>query len=293
MHKPSHLSVAEAPHHAKKRANRKRRNWNRPLRRFAALLFLAEVAVLLFANPYLHVSKVQINGLQTLSSDQVFAEARIPARANIFLMALREPFGKRLTANPVIAQASRAIRLPDTLVLTVRERRPFATLALGDSFWLLDPKGIPFRALDAPAPSLPILRLPPNLVSEDVALGKPLPGPYLHDAYMLLALLATTDNLRSTKITVDQNANLCLNRRDSLLIKLGQPDDLPQKVALAQATVAAQGGALARNAEYIDVSCPQQPVWMPRKVGGRESKSRESKNGDPSRFASPGSDTLE
>ncbi len=70
----------------------------------------------------------------------------------------------------------------------------------------------------------------------------------------------TNPDLDGAKITVDQNLNLCLNRKDNLQIRLGQPDSLPQKVALADATVSADGGALARQAAYIDVSSPQQPV---------------------------------
>jgi hypothetical protein len=35
-------------------------------------------------------------------------------------------------------------------------------------------------------------------------------------------------------------------------------------MALAQAAVTAGGGQIALHAAYIDVSCPQQPAFMPR-----------------------------
>ena len=52
-------------------------------------------------------------------------------------------------------------------------------------------------------------------------------------------------------------------------IKLGQPDDLPQKLALAQAAVGWHGGAFARRAACIDVSSPQQPVYTLRADAGK------------------------
>ncbi len=247
----------------KKRHNRKRRNWHPIIRRVCALMLLAEIAYLLLGNPYLRVTHVRIDGLQTLPPQQVFAEARVPAHTNIFLM-LAQRFSRRLTQDPVIDSVKPSIELPRTLVLTVTERQPYAIMTAQDQYWVLDKKGIPFRTLDAPPPNVPLLQLQ-DAAPDQIVLGKPLQMPWLHDAYTLLALISDRKNMEVAKIKVDQNANLCLNRKDNLQIKLGQPDGLPQKVALAQATLSWQGGAIARRAAYIDVSCPDQPVWMPRK----------------------------
>ena len=149
-HPPTSRLVPSAP--PKKRVNRRRRDWNRIIRRVCGVALLAELGVLLFANPHLNVTQVRINGLQTLPAPQVFAEARVPARTNIFWMALREPFAARLSRDPVIDHVTRTIALPHTLVLNVTERQPFATLAVagaegGQDYWLLDRKGVPFRRL--------------------------------------------------------------------------------------------------------------------------------------------------
>ena len=241
--------------------------WNRGLRLFALAGFLAEAGVLLLANPYLHVTKVRVVGTQTLTAQQVFDEANVPARTNIFEM-LRQPFVKRLAQDPVVDHASRFIRLPDTLVLTVTERQPRAVLAASGQFWLLDSKGVPYRQLEAPVRGLPTVQVASAVLPETPTLGHPLHAVWLPDVSRLLTLLEKSPELARTlggaKITVDQNLNLCLNRTDQLQIRLGQPDSLPRKMALADAAVSAYGGALARQASYIDVSCPQQPVWRPR-----------------------------
>ncbi len=241
--------------------------WNRGLRLFALAGFMAEAGVLLLANPYFHVTKVRVVGTQTLTAQQVFEEASVPAHTNIFAL-LRQPFVKRMAQDPVVDHASRSIRLPDTLVLTVAERQPYAVLAAPGQFWLLDSKGVPYRQLPAPMRGLPTVQVAAAVLPDAVTLGKPLHAVWLPDVKRLLTLMDKSPELSRTlggaKITVDQNLNLCLNRRDQLQIRLGQPDSLPRKMALADAAVSAYGGALARQASYIDVSCPQQPVWRPR-----------------------------
>ncbi len=266
MHKRTHLTVTDSKLRIrlpKKRANHKRRNWNRTLLGIALFLFLAEAGALLFANPYFRVTRVRVDGAQTLTPQQVYAEAQVPDRTNIFWM-LRQPFARRLAQDPVIDHAERSVALPNLLVLTVTERQPRVVLFGRGQFWLLDKKGIPYRLLPRPLPQVPLLQVSRAVMPETVTLGKPLPAVWLSDAYRLLALLPENPDLEGAKITVDQNMNLCLNRQDNLQIRLGQPDSLSQKLALADATVSAQGGALARDAAYIDVSCPQQPVYKPR-----------------------------
>ena len=280
MHKRTHLSVTDSRSRApKKRRNHRRRDWNKTLKTVAAVLALGIVAALLFANPYFWVTQVRVDGAQTLTPQQVFEEARVPARTNLFWM-LRQPFAKRLTQDPVVDHAARSIELPHRLVLTVWERQPHAVVFGRGQFWLLDAKGVPYERLERPMPRVPLILVSRKVMPDDVPLGRPLRAVWLPDAYALLTLAGKTPALDGAKIIVDQNLNLCLNRKDNLQIRLGQADSLPQKVALAEATVSAEGGALARQASYIDVSCPQQPVLMPRKGGdgsNKESHDRQSR----------------
>ncbi len=273
----------------KRRAPRRPRDWNRinrALRTIAFVGLVVELGILLFANPYLRVTKVRVDGTQTLTPAQVYAEARVPARRNIFRLALQEPFARRLERDPLIDHAARRIQLPDTLILTVAERQPFATLAADGQFWLLDRKGVPYQTLDKPYPDVPLVAVQRAPAEGDIALGRPLHTRWLAQTYSLMDLLARDRTLEASKISVDQNANICLNRKDNLQILLGQPEGLPQKIALAEAAVAANGGTIAHRAAYIDVSCPDLPVWKPRsdteqdrlpaRDAGRHSRSSEA-----------------
>jgi cell division protein FtsQ len=270
MHKRTHLKMAESQDSHQKakhqrgfrqKTNRRRRDWNRTLKIFAVFLAIADVGAILCA-PGLRVTKVRVDGAQTLTPQQVFEEAQVPNHTNIFWM-LRQPVTKRLVSDPVIDHAERSVRLPNLLILTVSERQPFAVLAHSGQFWLLDHKGIPYRQLDTPLPHLPVIQAAAAALPAEIALGKPLGAVWLPDAYRLLALTRTDPDLGGSKIVVDQNLNLCLNRKDRPQIRFGQSDSLPWKMALADAALSAYGGALSQRAAYIDVSCPQQPVWRP------------------------------
>ena len=282
MHKRTHLQVTEvqahhaAKHHRRARKTNRRRNWNRMLQVLAVFLALGDLAALAFA-PGLHVTRVRVDGAQTLSPQQVFEEAQVPNHTNLLWM-LRQPLTKRLAADPVIDHAEHSVRLPNLLVLTVTERQPYAILVATQNgerqFWLLDHKGIPFRSLDKPPAHLPVIVAAEAALPADVVLGHPLRAEWLPEAYHLLALARTDRTLSGAKIVVDQNLNLCLNRKDMPQIRLGQSDSLPWKMALADAALSAYGGALSRRAAYIDVSCPQQPVWRPRPAANAATSDR-------------------
>ena len=244
------------------KANRRRRDWNKTLQIVAVVLALGDLAALAFA-PGLHVTKVRVRGTETLTPAQVFAEARVPDDTNVLWM-LRQPVVQRLAADPVIDHAERSVRLPGTLVLTVTERKPYAVLVSDAQEWLLDHKGVPYRQVDAPMPGLPVIEADASALPADIELGKPLGTVWLPDAYRLLALTHADPRWKSAKIMVDQNLNLCLNSEERPQVRLGQADSLPWKMALASAALSAYGGALSARAAYIDVSCPQQPVWRPR-----------------------------
>ena len=256
---------------AAKLRRRPRRDPNPGLRRFALCAFVVEMAVLLFANPFLRVTTVRVDGAQTLLPQQVFDEAQVPAHTNIFWMALRERFGPRLaSADPVVDHAGQRILLPHTLVLTVQERQPVVTLQTANAFYLMDKDGVPYRVVDFAPAALPRIAWKNNAPP---ALGRPLVQAWLPPACTLLTLLPQAIPSAPPEITVDQNANICLNR-DGVRVYLGQPDALPQKVALVQTALTADRGEIARRAAYVDVSSPQHPVWMPRPALQAEDKKR-------------------
>ena len=266
--RPTYTTVKRLPP-GKARRNRRRKDWNRTVRRCCILAAAVELAILLLANPVFWVRNVHIVGLQTLYPGQVFVESGIQPRTNIFTLLFREPIVKRLQRDPVIEHATRLADFPDTVVLRITERQPYAVLLLDQRYWLLSPDGIPFRLLTGPVAGLPLLKYTGVEGSAKVTLGSSIDRDWVLQSFKLLTLIKDRQNLDPQLITVDQNGNLCLNRADNLQIRFGQPEDLPRKLAVAVETLPSGEGAQSHNIAYLDVTDPEHPAFMPR---GHDSK---------------------
>jgi len=160
----------------------------------------------------------------------------------------------------------------------VSERQPKAVLAVNRQLWLLDKNYVAYRQINAPMPGIPMVQAVTAVMPAEVSPGQSLQAPWLADAFSLLNLQTARQDLTGLKIVVDQNSNLCLNRSDGLQIRLGQPDSLPQKLALAEVAIRAHGN----DSAYIDVSSPEQMVRMPRRDKAGMENNRED-NGPQSR----------
>jgi len=80
----------------------------------------------------------------------------------------------------------------------------------------------------------------------------------------MLQMVQGRPELTAQSISVDQSMNICLNRGDHLQVRIGQPDDLPNKLAVASSTLLAAGDHAADRIAYLDVTSPGQPAVMPR-----------------------------
>ncbi|MGO8672990.1 MAG: cell division protein FtsQ/DivIB [Capsulimonadaceae bacterium] len=246
------------------RRNQKHRDGHGIVRRCCAFALIVELAVFLLAYPGFWVRHVRVDGLHSLTAEQVFATARVPLRTNIFYMAARVPLTRRVSAIPEVDHVKRLLMLPNTIVLRVVERTPYAVLAAAGQYWLLDTNRVPYRTVPHPLPGLPTIKPIDQAAMAVVIAGRPINADWMMQSYHLLGLVATNNTLRARWITVDQNANLCLNRQDNLAINLGSPDDLPAKLAIADAALQNTGSDIARKVAYIDVTCPTQPAMMLR-----------------------------
>jgi cell division septal protein FtsQ len=223
-----------------------------------------EILALLLAFPAFWVRNVRIEGLETLTATQAFGAAHVRPKTNIFIMAFNQPFVRNLEKLPVVDHVTSAVELPDTLVLRVRERHPYAVLSSHNAYWLIDAKRVPYAQVSGPVDGLPTIQPTSLAALEPVATGAQIRSDWLIQAYNLLSLLSNKQSLQPKLITVDQNANLCLNRLDNLRINIGSPDDLPSKVWSAEAIAGAIGPEAAARTAYVDVSSPTHTALMPR-----------------------------
>lgn len=102
------------------------------------------------------VSDVQVAGAERRPTDTLVAESGVALGANVFAVDL-DAARARLLADPWIAEASFARRLPGTILVQVVERRAAVLVTLGDVF-LATSEGDPFKKLEPGDPvDLPLV----------------------------------------------------------------------------------------------------------------------------------------
>ncbi len=113
------------------------------------------------------IADIEVLGCERRPSDAVAAETGLTVGSNVFAADL-DAARARLLADPWIAEATLARRLPGTVLVQVTERRPAALVALGD-LWIASADGEPFKKLEPGDPiDLPIVSgLDPEALAED------------------------------------------------------------------------------------------------------------------------------
>jgi cell division protein FtsQ len=118
-------------------------------------------------SPRFAVAAVDVVGNERRSADVIVGESGIAIGANVFVLDL-DAARARLLADPWIAEAALARRLPGTVLVQVTERKPAAVVAMGDTL-LANGDGEPFKKLEPDDPiDLPLVTgLPPDSMEVD------------------------------------------------------------------------------------------------------------------------------
>ncbi len=97
------------------------------------------------------ITDLEVTGNDRRPADALVAESGIQVGVNVFTADL-DGARARLLADPWIADATIARRLPGTVFVHVTERKPAALVAMGD-VWLSTADGEPFKRLDPADPT--------------------------------------------------------------------------------------------------------------------------------------------
>jgi cell division protein FtsQ len=107
-------------------------------------------------SPRFAVTEVQVLGVERRDPDAIVSESHLSVGANVFDLDL-DAARAAILADPWIADASLARRLPGTIVVQVVERKAAALLAMGDTV-LATVDGEPFKRLEPGDPvDLPLV----------------------------------------------------------------------------------------------------------------------------------------
>lgn len=219
------------------------------------ILLIGEGTLAVLKSPWFEIKNVIVHGRKLVAPEFVAKSTRIPENSNIFTFPTRT-IADRLRPNPIVEKVAVSRRFPDALVVRITERKAYCVLSTRGEFYEVDAAGIPFRTVASPDPKLPVLSCD---VPKAIVLGKPIGAAAFHTATNCLQLARQLKEFSVGKITVDPNNDLCLNVRGGILIRLGQPQQLQDKLDKAQRTI-----QLVPDLEYVDVTCPGAPALKPK-----------------------------
>lgn len=255
-------AAASGPYAGRVRAARRAARRNRRAALWSlAVLLLAECFAALLYSPAARVRRVALAGWHGLTPPEIQA---VQAEASGVLGAnwLRAPLGRlqqRLQAAPALRFAWVGRQFPNGVLVRLTVRRPAYDLLCGDRCLELSASGIVIRAA-ARNPALPCIEWNDE--------SQPAPGAALtHGVVSALKQILQSGTaqhaLRIAKIEIDHSRDMCLNMKDGLDVRLGQPDQIANKLALVQRIYARQPD-VASSLARLDVSCPSAPACTPR-----------------------------
>lgn len=237
--------------------NRRKFNWRRAGRNaLLVLTFCASASGVawLLTTPRLAVLATQIQGNNIVPDEAVQRLAGCSIGCNILLIRTQK-VREAVLSRPEIEEVKIRRRLPHTLIVQIKERKPFAIVTAGSGFYEIDEHGLIFRRISSPTPSVPLVSLQNEI---GLRAGERPKDTHLASAMNCLALCNEND-CRVTKLSVDHVGNVCLNMGSGFYVKLGQAEQIAEKLNIIQATVQARPD-IVREALYIDVSCPSAPA---------------------------------
>ncbi len=228
----------------------------------AGMFFLSIIvscaAAFVLQTPILAIKKITITGLRFSDKKVVNAAAQYLREKNILLVG-KGPALKKIGSLSEVADVKIGRTLPDKIWIKVSERKPFAILSNGKENYMVDSDGFIFHELKCPIKGVPLIKMD---LSNKLCLGKIGSADDAHSALLVLEC-AHRKKLDVTKISIDHTGNMCLNITGKFYIKLGQPDELEYKISQVHNAIVGRP-SVARDADYIDASCPRAIVWKPK-----------------------------
>jgi cell division protein FtsQ len=222
-------------------------------RRRAIAIVVAAVVVLgaaAWASTYTSLfsaKHIRVRGVRVLSADDVRAIGQISSATNVAHLdagAVRA----RLLGNPWVADADVSTDLPNTVVVTIRERRPVGVIEAMGERSILASDGSAMPAAGISNARLPVVR---------AGLGSPTPEQRTAAADLLGALDPVVFG-RVTGVLVGQDGDVAMTLRPALRVEAGQPGG---EIDKAQTLRAILRWAAQQHLDLtsIDISTPDAP----------------------------------
>jgi cell division protein FtsQ len=219
---------------AGQRVGRSRRRRPRRRARLRRLLgaVLATIVITAAAGGGLHwllttqrfaVATIEVRGVSRVGPDQILAVAAIQHGTNIFKLDTRGVID-RVESLPEVRRADVVRELPNRVVISVEERRPFTLVHGGRLHWMDEEGRLLGASPEAVAPPMPVIS---GLSADELASMRTAPGPKARAAIgVIRALLRSGNGLTAeiSEIDMSRREGPVLYTVDGVEVRLGTED---------------------------------------------------------------------
>lgn len=188
------------------------------------------IACYLFINSsFFAVGTVIVEGNKYISNEDVFAIAGISEHINIFRLSTRDT-QNRLMKDLRIAQADVIRHFPATVVISLKERQPYAYASMSYGFVEVDEQGTVLAAFKTLKQlSVPIIT---GIKLGNIYVGDQVDNPEVRATLAYLALLSENSLNQLSEVNVSDPAQIRALTVNSIQIRLGNQAQLSEKAAM-------------------------------------------------------------
>jgi cell division protein FtsQ len=251
-----------------KARTKKRRRQKKPpprsvriIKFIVSLLIIIGLGIYVLSLPIFDIKDVVVNGAQMLSADEIRALAAIPLSENLFFTKFA-----RAEENLSKIHAIKEVRFyripPGTVLVSIKERKPIATLLFQKKSSVIDKDGyiinrnsnmtlnIPNRA------ELPVIT---GIKEKEAFKGNKVDKRVSYLISQVILKLSKYLESERMKLELGGLKNVSLILDDLLRVKLGETERVRRKMAVFVALLPEIAGKWSK-VEYVDVRYPENPV---------------------------------
>ena len=219
---------------------RRRRPWLVALVLLGVLL-LGGAVWLAYFSPLLVVRQVAVAGHQQLRSEEIIAAARVPLGTPLARQDV-EAIARRATTLPAVRAASVTRSWPDTITVTVTERRPLLAIRQPGGFAVVDADGVAYAHSGS---------LPDGVLLAQV---NPADRPLLHQVGIVAAALSGGLGPQVSTLAATSADQIRVKLKSGVTVNWGNAADSALKADIVVALLQ------TKKAAAIDVSSPHNPA---------------------------------
>ena len=211
----------------------------------------------LLTTPRFGVASVEVRGASRVAPDTILQVAAIPRGTNIFRLDTMGVTG-RVEALPEVRRADVVRELPNRVVISVEERRPFTLVHGGRLHWMDEEGRLLGASPEAVAPPMPVIS---GLSADELASMRTAPGPKARAAIgVIRALLRSGNGLTAeiSEIDMSRREGPVLYTVDGVEVRLGT-EDWDERLARLEGVLAQ---IVTQDVRTVDLRFRDQVVFQ-------------------------------